>query len=307
MSVGGTLFTGSSQLWSGPLGVVRIGFEGYDLKKTVGDANLTPDQDVKDIMYQQDGTKAADHVRTGIDWVLNCVLGEISTGLITQIMAGVSTQNATPTEDSGLIDRSIYQSMLTAEAGALRVIAVDENGVDLTDLEHILNFYQAIPIISGELINWGADTQRNLPIEFRIKWYEFPTPPGSVLGAFGYWGDPTVEDTLALVWPDVEAPTLVTATADLATNMDVVFNENIAFQTAFDATHYVVKVNGAYEATATGGIISTTELALTFPASTFTAGDTIEVSISELALEDTETVANIYDGIDAQVVINTVP
>ena len=68
--IGGTLFTGNSKLWEGPLGVIQMGFKGYDLGKTGADTTLTPDQDIKDIMYQQDGTKAADHVRTGQEMLL---------------------------------------------------------------------------------------------------------------------------------------------------------------------------------------------------------------------------------------------
>lgn len=308
MSVGGAVFEGSSKLFDGPLGVVRVGFEGYDLGKTTADTNLTPDQDVKDIIYQQDGTKAADHVRTGIDYVLNVTFGEIKTGLLTQIMAGISTQNTDPNEDSGTIDRSIYQSMRDDEGGVLRVVAVDQDGEALTDIEHILNFYEAIPVVNAELVNWGADTQRNFPVEFRIKWHVFSAGESTTKnGAFGYWGDPTVEDVPAVVYPDVEAPTLLTAEATSATSLTLTFDEDIAYQTAFDATHFVVKVNGSYEATATGGVITNDENVLTFPAATFASGDTIEISISEDSMEDTAATANAYPGIDAFPVTNSVP
>lgn len=298
MSVGGALFSGSSKLFEGPLGVVKIGFKGYDLGKTIADSNLSPDQDIKDIMYQQDGTKAADHVRTGIEFILSATFGEIKTGLLKELMSGITTKNITPTEDSGTIGRSIYQSMRDNEAGPLKIVAVNEDGVASEEVEDIIMCYEAIPIIEGELVNWGADTQRNFALQFRIKFHEFASGESSTkVGAFGYWGDPTIEDVPPVAWPDVEAPILLTANASADVTLDVVFNENIAFQTAFDALHWLVRVNGEYIA-ATAGVITTVAIALTFGASTFAASDEILLYISDLALEDTESTPNAYDGID---------
>lgn len=307
MPVGGAVFEGNSKLFEGPLGVVQIGFKGYDLGKTTADSNLTPDQDIKDILYQQDGTKAADHVRTGIDYMLAVTFGEIKTGLLALMMAGVSTQNTSALDDTGTIDRSIYQSMRDNEAGVLRIAAVDENGEPFSDPEHLMNFYEAIPIITGELINWGADTQRNFPVEFRIKWHLFGTGESTTkTGAFGYWGDPTTEDVPAIVWPDVAGPIFVEAIATAATTMTVEFNENIAFQTAFQAASWIAKVNDLFVAP-TNGVIATDTITLTFPAATFASGDVIEISMGALELEDTETVANPADAFDAKPVTNSVP
>lgn len=306
MGVGGAVFQGNSKLFEGPLGVVQVGFKGYDLGKTTADTNLTPDQDVKDIVYQQDGTKAADHVRTGIDYMLSVTFGEIKTGLLALIMAGVSTENESPTDDSGTINRNIYQSMRDQEAGVLRVAAVDENGEAYADLEHILNFYEAIPIVSGELINWGADTQRNFPVEFRIKWHKFGTGESTTkTGAFGYWGDPTTEDVPAVTWPDVAGPQFASAVADSATNLEVTFNEDIAFQSAFQADQWMAKVNGDFVAP-TAGVITDDTIALTFPASTFTAGDIITIYMGPNELQDTETTPNLADAFDNMPVSNTV-
>lgn len=305
--LGGAVFQGNSKLFLGPLGVVQVGFKGYDLGKTTADTNLTPDQDVKDIMYQQDGTKAADHVRTGIDYVLSVTFGEIKTGLLALLMAGVSSENESALDDSGTISRSIYASMRDNEAGPLKVAAVDENGEPLDDLEHILNFYEAIPIVSGELINWGADTQRNFPVEFRIKWHKFGTGESSTkLGAFGYWGDPTTEDVPAITWPDVAGPMFVSAVASSATLLTVTFNENIAFQTAFQADQWLAKVEGDFVAP-TGGVITLKEIALTFPASTFTAGDVISIYMGPNELQDTAATPNLADAFDNQPVLNSVP
>lgn len=306
--VGGALFQGNSDLWAGPLGVVQIGFEGYDLGKTTADANLTPDQDVKDIMYQQEGTKAADHVRTGLDYILNVTFGEIKTGLLVRLMAGISTQNTSVLDDDGTISRQIYQSMLSTEAGPLRVVAVDADGVPSEDDPDILQFYEAIPIITGELVNWGADTQRNLPVQFRIKWHRFATGESATKnGAYGYWGDPTSEDVPAVTWPDVAAPVLTAAEADTATNMDLTFDEDVAFQGgAFVSGSVIAYVNGI-AVLGTAGSIASNVASITFPAATFASGDTIEVYITDQGFEDTDATANEYGGVDGFSVTNSVP
>ena len=297
--LGGALFKGSSKLFLGPLGVVQLGFKGYDLGKTTADTNVVPDQDIKDINYQQEGTKAADHVRTGIDYLLNAVFGEISTGLIKLLMAGVYSTNTDPNDDSGVIGRELYQSMRDAEGGGLKVGAITSNGVPSELPADIFSFYEAIPIVNGDLVNWGADTQRNFPVQFRIKWHKFdPGESSTYEGDFGYWGDPTAEDVPAIVYPDLLAPIIQTADCPLVTSMEIVFNKNIAFQTAFDATHFMSKVNGVYVAP-TAGVIATITLTLTFPAATFAADDDIEISISEESLEDTESTPNIFPGVDA--------
>ncbi len=306
MSLGGSLFEGNSKLFDLPLGVVKAGFDGYDLGKTTADAEFTPDQDIKDIIFQQDGTKASDHVRTGIDYMLALTFGEINTGLLKKMMAGITSENEDTGSDSGTINRNIYQSMRDNEAGVLKIAAVDENGVPSEEPEDIIFCYEAIPIVDGALVNWGADTQRGLTINFRIKWHLFSAGESTTKsGAFGYWGDPTTEDLPVATWPDVEAPILLTGIAVLATSLELTFNEDIAFQTAWDAEHYQAKVEGAY-APSTAGTITAKVLTLTFGAATFASGNDIEINISELALEDTEVSANVYAGIDAFVCTDTI-
>jgi len=310
MGLGGALYEGNSRLFTGPLGVVKVGFKGYDLGKTTADATLVPDQDVKDIMYQQDGSKPADHVRTGMEYILNVTFGEIKTGLIALLMAGMSSQEPSQPDDGGMVDRSIFNSMLDNEAGALKIASVDAHGIAETELEHILNFYHAIPIVSGELVNWGVDTQRNLVVEFRIKYHEFSVAELAALtrsegGAFGYWGDPTAEDVTALTWPDKEAPQIVSATATAAVTMLVVFDEVFDFQTAFVEEHWIVRVNGEYFL-ATAGVIDdpTKKITLTFPAATFTdSDDIIHLSITSIAIQDEAATPNLHPGISLYPVI----
>ncbi|MEJ2248042.1 MAG: hypothetical protein P8Y70_00095 [Candidatus Lokiarchaeota archaeon] len=298
-SLGAAIFAGNSKLFLGPMGMVQIGFKGYDCGKTTTETNLVPDQDIKDIMYQQDGSKAADHVRTGQDLLLNCTFGEIKTGLLELMMAGITSTNTNPNDDSGVIGRSLYQSMRDNEAGGLKIASILPDGTPSEELEDMYNFYEAIPVVNGDLVNWGADTQRNFPIQFRIKYHKFSSGESSTHnGAFGYWGDPTIEDVPAITYPDLTEPSIVSAVATLATNMDITFDKNIAFQSAWDATDYVVNVEGDGFSLSTAGNISGAVLSLTFGAGTFADNDIITVSISSKALEDTEATPNEYSGID---------
>ena len=293
MAIGGAVFSGTSKLFTGPLGIVQVGFKGYDLGKTTADTTLVPDRDIKDIMYQQEGSKAADHVITGMDYILNVTFGEIKTGLLALLMPGISSSE--PADDGGVIARSLYDSMLATEAGAMKVAAINDQGIAETDLEHILNFYKVIALVSGDLINWGADTQRNLPVEFRIKYYKFPTPPGAILGAFGYWGDPTVEDVDAITWPDVAAPQIVSAVVSSADLLTVTFDENMEYQNGDVAGHYVAWVDGvAVLSTSTADPTGTKVLAITFTGA-FTITDVITISISAIAVEDAA--ANKFPGV----------
>ena len=304
-NVGGALFEGNSKLFEGPLGVVQLGFKGYDLGKTTAACNLTSDHDVKDILFQQDGTKASDHVRTGQDLLISAVFGEIKTGLLVLLMSGMSSENKSALSDSGTFGRNVYQSMRDNEAGVLRVVAVDENGQPSANLQDKIQFYEAIPLVSGELINWGADVQRNLPVEFRIKYHVFGTGESSTkYGAYGYWGDPTTEDVPAVVWPDTQEPELLSVTVSTATDIAIKFKENIAFQSSFSAGDYIASVNGSYIVPASG-IIATDTLTLTFPASSFSSGDIVEISIGPNALEDTATTPNDYSGVDAYLATNS--
>lgn len=301
--VGGALFEGISELFSGPLGVVKIGFEGYDLGKTTADSELTPDQDIKDIIYQQNGTKASDHTRTGIDYMLAVTFGEIKTGLLTRLMAGITTANTSALDDDGTISRQLYQSMRTLEAGGLRIVSVDEDGIASEDDQNIINMYEAIPIIDGSLINWGADTQRGLTVNFRIKWHEFATGESSTKnGAFGYWGDPTAEDVPAITWPNVSAPAFVSADAALATTVAITFDEDVAFfgGGAFVADSMWITVDDGSSIIAvlpSSAAIASAVVTLTMPAATIASGDIVKVFWTANAVEDTETTANVSDAL----------
>ena len=201
-NLGKSLDSFGSKLFNDPLKVVQLGFKGYDLGLTTEATTLKPDLDIKGIMYQQRGTKADDHVVTGADWLLTATFGEIKTSLLTVIAPYLVASSGSVGNDSGHIKSDLYESMKDTVAGTLRVAAVQDQ-VPSEEIQDLLNFYIAIPIINADLINWGADVQRNLPVEFRIKNRVFtPAESATVKSAHGYWGDPTAEDLPAADWPD---------------------------------------------------------------------------------------------------------
>ena len=309
MSLGSAVFKGTSKLFEGPLGVVQVGFAGYDLGKTTSDTILTPDQDVKDINYQQDGSKAADHVRTGIDYLLAVTFGEISTGLLDLLMSGISTVTVNPASDSGKIDRVMYESMRAEEGKGLKVAACDVNGTPLESLVNILNFYEAIPIVSGDLINWGADTQRNFAMQFRIKWHEFTVSELALLvvqtprGAFGYWGSPTDEDVPPITAYFLVAPKIIGIEATSATEIDVTYDKNVKELTAWAAGHVMIEVDGVWKLSeGDGGYVGAVWTCTT---SGLTSSDALRISISRLLTQDID--ANAFPGADGYPVLNSVP
>jgi hypothetical protein len=294
--IGGALYDGNSKLWAGPLGVVKLGFRGYDLGKTSAETTLKPEQNIKDIHYQQDGTVASDHVRTGIDYILTATFSEIKTGLIVEMQKGITSVKGV--NDSGKIGRSLYQSMRDTEAGVLKTVAVDENGVPSALDEDTEMFYTAIPIVNDNLVQWEADTQRNMQIQFRIKF-------NLTEEAFGYWGDPTAEGLTAAVWPDVLKPFVLSAEAISATEIEVTFNEDIALQGGTPVDGVVADVDGAMKLGVSVGV-ATSVLTCTFAAASFASGDVIAITLSDIVVEDTDGTPNTFDG-GTFAVTNSVP
>jgi hypothetical protein len=279
-----------------------MGFKGFALGKTTAETTLEIDEDIQDIIYQQDGTKASDHVSTGVDLILTATFGEINTGILNLLLAEVSSIESAGA-DSGHFTRNLFQSLRASEAGPLRVASTGPDGCALEGAEDTLYFYEAIPLTNGSIANWVSDAQRNLPVQFRIKANKQGTDPNCKY-VFGYWGDPTAEGVEAVVWPDVSAPVLQSATVDDATDISVVFNEDLAFQGgSFPAGSVVADVDGVL-VLATGGAIATDTATFTFPASTFSAGDVVKITISGACLEDTDATANVYGGVSGLVVDN---
>lgn len=166
-----------ANFWEGVLGVVNVEFNGVDLGKTTADTEIQVDQDIKDIVFQQDGTKFADKVRTGIAYMVNCTFGEISTSLIEKVMTGCVVSDDGQSLKMG---RSIYQSMKDNESYPLVLKRVDSDGDSSANPLYRLKFYKVAAQITGNF-QFGADTQRNLAVTFNVFWDE-------TNDAFGYSG-----------------------------------------------------------------------------------------------------------------------
>jgi len=165
-----------NNIWEGVLGVVVINYDSLDLGKTTADTELVPDQDIKDIIFQQNGTKYQDKIPTGIAWMLNCTFGQITTSILEKMLAGLEKSGS---GNSLKMTRSLYFSY--RENGKVLIVRrVDSEGFASTDPVYRLKFYLAYPEITGN-IQWGADTQRNLAITFHCFYDETEK-------AFGYSG-----------------------------------------------------------------------------------------------------------------------
>lgn len=164
-------------IWEGPLGVVQLEFDNLDMGYTMEDTVIERDEDIKDILYQQEGTKPADYAKTGLLYVVRTKIATITTDKMAKIMPDISLSGD---GNSVALKRELYRSLKTYEAKVLKIKRVDSEGDVTVDNDYIIVFYKAIPIVTGQF-DWGADTQRGLEIEWRCVWDEDE-------GAFGYSG-----------------------------------------------------------------------------------------------------------------------
>ena len=284
---GGVIGGGSSKLVDGPLGVVKLGFKGYDLGKTTAETTMKLDQDIKDIIYQQDGTKAADKVRTGQVVMISGTLGEVKTKTLALLQAGITAGHASADNDFGVIGRSVYQSMRENEVGGLKIAACSADGLPSEEPEDQFCFYEAIFNLTGNIVNWGADVQRSLPFEIYVFFHPFAAGESTAhRGSYGYWGDPEDSDVPAITWPDVAAPVVTGAEVTAATTVTVTFDKTVT--EADDVTtedKIIASVDGAFVAPTASAIVANV-LTLTFPDATFAAGDEVLISMSAGVVED---------------------
>jgi len=148
----------------GSLGVVKVFFDGLDLGKTTADTELVIEEDNKEIIFQQDGTKAFDIVPTGISYMLNCTFGEIKTSLLEKVLRGFEKSGGAG--NSAKYGRDMYVSR-REKSKPMYVVRIDSEGTSSNDPLFKMNFYKASPEVTGS-IQWGADTQRNLTVSFYI-------------------------------------------------------------------------------------------------------------------------------------------
>ena len=165
-----------NNILEGVLGVVDIIFDGVYLGRTTADTEIIPEEDNKEIMFGQAGTKADDLVPTGISYTVNCTFGEITADRIELLQRGF-TGNAT----SGVFGRDIYISR-REYSKVLKIIRVNSEGQRVANEEMIITFYNASPQITGTLLGYGPDLQRNIPVTFYIFY-------NTTNRAFGYYGN----------------------------------------------------------------------------------------------------------------------
>ena len=306
---GKKLISNGSGLLLGPLGQCKVGFKGWDLGKTTEETILSKEEDRLDVMYQQEGSKPSDHVSTGTNYLLSATFGEISTQLLKQLIYSFDSKASEDGtgDDSGTFGVKQFCSLRDSEAGALRINPLDCDGDELTDLEDTLNFYEVLALVDENIINWSVDTQRNIPVTFYIylKTFGDDQVVSGPAKAFGYYGDPAVELVPASDWPDLEGPQITSAIASAATQIDLIFNENVALVGGSYTSGIIVKVNDDWIAP-TGVVVSTTTSTITLPASSIAAGDTVEISISDNVYEDTETTPNVMEEVNNKIVTNSV-
>jgi len=149
-----------NNFWEGPLGVVLLEFDGVKLGKTTEDTSIEFIEDIKDILYQQDGTQPYDKIPTGQAWQVTAKFGEIKTALIAKLYRGMTIGG-----NSLLAGRDLYRSGRDNFTKPLIITRVDSDGVESTDPLFILNIFKAMPLPTGQ-IAYGADTQRDVEIVF---------------------------------------------------------------------------------------------------------------------------------------------
>ena len=168
-----------NNFWEGVIGVVNITFNSIDMGKTTEDTEIEYMEDIKDILFAQDGTQPADKVRTGQAYQVSATIGQITNARLAAVMPGHFT--ASGVGNSAKLSRQLYRSLLTNEAAALLLKRVDSDGASSSDALYQLKFYKAAPMITGNF-QYGADTQRNL----QITWYCFYDTTNSAFGYSGY-------------------------------------------------------------------------------------------------------------------------
>jgi hypothetical protein len=161
----------------GVLGVVDVYFDGVYMGKTTADTEIVPEEDNKDILFSQTGTKPDDKIPTGISYMVNATFGEITGARIEKLQRGFDASAF----NSGKFGRDIYVSR-RENAKELKLIRVDSEGVASTDPAMQIVFYKASPEITGTLLGYGPDLQRNIPCSFYL-FYDNDEK------AFGYYGN----------------------------------------------------------------------------------------------------------------------
>lgn len=167
-----------NNFWEGPLGVVLATFKGVDLGKTIDEATIEYVEDIKDILYAQDGTQPYDKIPTGQAYMITMTFGQITVDLLRNLLRGVTKSGD---GNSAKLGRDIYRSGRDNFTGQLVLRRVDSDGNASADDLFKLLFFKAMPLITGN-VPYGPDTQRGIEIQF----YCFYDETNEAFGYSGY-------------------------------------------------------------------------------------------------------------------------
>jgi len=172
----------------GCLGVCNIYFDNVYMGQTDGTTELKLEEDNKEIRYAQQGTAPADDIPTGMKYTVTANIAEITTARLEKVWRGLTVKN-----NSAKIGSELYSSRRAASK-VLKLVRINSEAQDATEPEFTAVFYLASPKITSGL-QFGADVQRNLGIEWKI--YKDITLDGfgNVKG-YGYWGWPSSVDAV---------------------------------------------------------------------------------------------------------------
>lgn len=286
----------ASKLFNKTLGVVQLGFDGWNLGFTSAEANIEIDEDIQDIFFQQLGTKASDHFRTGADVMVNATFAELNTNLIALLWPLMSKDIESTGDDAAAIVPKYYESMVENESGVLRIVDV-ENTTPSNNIQDTMTFYNAIPLPQSPIV-WEAATQKNFVIQFKCKLRLFqPGESTTYTAGWGYIGDPSLIDMPAANWPDRFKPFIESETITGTDTIELLFNKSIALVLGVTLQErFVVSVNNTFIVPITA-IIGTApddnKITLTFAAASFAALDVVLLSFTADSIEDSENRKNI--------------
>lgn len=287
MPVPGINLNSNSPLFEYPLGQCLVYYKGYLLGKTTSDTIVKVDRDIKEILFSQDGTKASDWVCTGELYSMDLTLGETTDELIAILdKSWVSDNNG-----NMLLSRDLYESYKQNRSGGLKLIKVDGNGQPIDGDTYVFNFYEAIPVVNGEIMQFGADTQKNFQITFNFGFKIFtPGESSTHYGGYGYIGDPIELDCPELLWPPIPQSAEASGATGVSEELDIVFDKDVEFQGgSYTANSISVFVNGVENQIAANTTISTTTVTVDLNAEGITVapGDEVKVTINDNCLQDT--------------------
>lgn len=277
----GIPLVGQIPLFEYPLGQCLLYYNGFLLGKTTSDTILKVDRDIKDILYSQDGTKAQDWVNTGELYSIEVTFGETTEELISVLDPSWTIDN----DGNALLGRDLYESYRESRGAEMKLIKVDGNGQPIAGDTYVFNFWEAVPVVNGEIMQFGADTQKNFQCAFYFGYHVFAAGESSThYGGYGYIGDATDLDVPAIEWPPVPQTSIATGTVTPdAQTITITFDREIEFQGGSYTTNTVeVTVEGTTTGFTANVTVSTNDLVLDVDAEgigTIGVGDTVTVNI----------------------------